>query len=131
MMLAAWLSLEMDSTFEIEGRPFDTTAGILALGPRFQWQRHRIALGVEPMMVFRYIRLNRADLVDANQYRCVDMGPGVYPFFQFRFHKNWGIMARVGVEMYPKARRVVIEDGPKRRLGLWSFPFQAAFFATF
>ncbi|MBN2524792.1 MAG: hypothetical protein JXR76_00265 [Deltaproteobacteria bacterium] len=124
-------TVEWDSNFEIKSRPFKTRAASLALGPGMQMGKNRFGLAVALLAVFRYWEVTRADIVDAKEKLAVDFGAGLYVRGFFYLTHFAGLYLQSGVEMFPRARQIVIEDGPGKRLGLFHIPFNLGIFIQF
>ncbi len=124
-------TMEGDSNFRIGPRPFDTRSASMGLGAGafFQWKR--LVLAVQSLVVFRYWEVVRSDVRDATTALFVDMGTGLFPLASMNLTPFLGIYVSGGAAVFPRARRVVVEDGPQRRIGLFHFSANAGLFFYF
>lgn len=126
---------EGDSSFEINDddavRGFDTRVGALELGPGWFGNRSRLGVSLQPLLVLRYWEVKRADLPNSTTQLFVDMGAGLHVVMAASLGKHLGIFFRAGVQIFPAARRIMVENGPQKRIGLLHFPLNPGFFVRF
>jgi hypothetical protein len=124
-------TMEGDSNFRIGPRPFDTRSASMGLGAGmfFEWKRLMFAL--QSLVVFRYWEVVRSDVRDATTALFVDMGTGLFPLVSVNLTPFLGIFVSGGAAVFPRARQVVVENGPHKRIGRFHFPLNVGLFFYF
>ena len=125
------LGMEGDSAFAVSGRPFRTRAGVLELGPGWIADKHRVGGSLQLLLVFRYWEVYRSDMAGAHSRLFVDFGPGLHWLMWVKFSTHFGVYLKTGVQLFPAARQIIIEDGPRKRIGRFHFPVNLGFFTRF
>ncbi len=124
----ARFQLAFDSNFEIESRPFDTFQIGTKMGAGYLLLSNgRFRISSELLALWQYSIFSRADRRDAANRTWSDFGVGLFVVGRVQLKGVFGLFLMLGIEVYPTARTVEIEDGPNLKTGLLSVPVSIGF----
>lgn len=132
LLVSARAVFGFDSSFQIGERPFDTSefGARLGLGYLF-WKTGKHHLGAEVVTAWRFNVFKRADQESAEEQTWSDWGVGLTLFGRYQIVGILGLVARLGVELYPTARVARIKDGPSEKVNLIVVPLTLGFDLVF
>ncbi len=126
--VAVQLSYEFDSSYELDGREFETSAVQAKLGAKYLFlSRSAGFLGAGLDFIWRYNRFRRNDLENTGVKSWSSFGVGALAHGRLKLAGPFGIFLKPGIELYPFARELKIKDGPMERALLFAVSVTAGF----
>jgi hypothetical protein len=114
---------ELDSTYAIGARSFDTFSSGARLGARYRFFRGaRSLVGVELAAAWIQNRFRRDDIPGTRVRTWADFGVFAGAFGRVRLAGPLGLFLRAGVGIFPTARVTEIADGPQKQVNLVTVP---------
>lgn len=113
------LAYEFDSSYELEGRDFETSSVFGRLGAEyivFVREKGHIGVGIE--LPIRYNMFRRGDIENAATKRWFNFGVGAFAEGRIAMVGSFGACLKTGVEVFPGASELEIKNGPVEKIGL-------------
>ncbi|MCP4678477.1 MAG: hypothetical protein GY854_23800 [Deltaproteobacteria bacterium] len=124
--IALQLAYEFDSTYNLEGRGFTTSAVLAKLGAKYLFfLRSAGFIGVELDCILRYNMFQRDNIPNAKTRDWSSFGVGVLAHGRLRLAGAFGVFLKPGIELYPFARELEIPDGPSEKVGVFGISVTA------